>query len=102
MAQSCFEVKRIEFGFKNNLHESNVEEKMCRIEERFFAKGIRGFRTISRSYAKNASDYNKIKFEFVEKDGIPMGDVIKIFEDWPEVVHIDYTVNLKDMVILII
>ena len=102
MARSCFEVRTIEFRFKNNVLEADTEKKMTQIEEKFFLEGICGFRISSRSYAKIADDYNKIKFEFTGEGSNPIIDAIEIFGDWPEVVQIKYTVNLEEMVILIV
>lgn len=91
----------VKFGTQD-CSEKEIEKKMNYIEEKFSKDASNNsFRTILRSYA-NEEGHSKIKFEFAGREGIPVGDVFKIFEDWQSIIKIDYSVFLRNMTISMI
>lgn len=93
-------VKKVELRFDSKeLSESKIEERMTLIEELFSETSKHEFRTILKSYAGENNHHNKIVFEFNERQGIDLIDVIKMLESWnkEKVINIDYSIYLRNL-----
>lgn len=93
-------VKKVELRFDTKeLSESEVETRMTQIEETFSESCEHEFRTILKSYAGENNHHNKIVFEFSERQGINLIDVIKMLESWnkEKVINIDYSCYLRNL-----
>ena len=93
-------VKKVELRFDSkDFSELEIEARMTRIEETFSESSRYEFRTILKKYAGENSHHNKIVFEFSERQGIDLIDVIKMLESWnkEKVINIEYSICLRNL-----
>ena len=78
-------VKSVEIRFGNKDSFPNIDKRMNHIEEKFSKGSINyPFKTVLKSYAEEDSEQ------------------MHIFEEWQEIIKIDYSVFLRNMTILMI